>query len=189
MIYGNQWPIYAKQWDEMQILPNRLNEVNKVAHRLFASKIRYAAVEQATTVPWYMIAAIHERESGQDWKASLAQGDRWDRVSIHVPAGRGPFASWEAAAIDALHIDGLTLVKDWRLEKSLFYWEKYNGTGYFAHNLPSPYNWGATTIQKPGKYTGDGKWSFNTTDTQVGCAAILKALMAIDSTIQIVRET
>lgn len=187
--YASQWPIYAKQWDGMEIFPAHLNEVNGVAQRLFTAKSRYAAVEQATTVPWYMIACIHERESSQDWKASLAQGDRWDRVSIHVPAGRGPFASWEAAAIDALHLDGLTLVKDWRIEKTIYYWTKYNGWGYYAHNIPSPYVFGATNIQKAGKYVRDGVWSFNTMDTQIGCAAMLKQLMILDTTIIIQRES
>lgn len=186
--YASQWPVYAKQWDTMEILPARLNEVNSVAQRLFAAKTRYSAVEQATTVPWYMIACIHERESSQDWKASLAQGDRWDRVSTHVPAGRGPFASWEAAAIDALHLDGLTLVTDWRVEKTIYYWTKYNGWGYYAHNIPSPYVFGATTIQKPGKYIRDGIWSANTTDTQIGCAVMLKQIMILDPTISIQRE-
>ena len=49
--------------------------------------VRYRRV---TGVPWAAIAVIHERECSQDWKGSLAQGDPWDRVSVHVPAGQGP---------------------------------------------------------------------------------------------------
>src|SRR5438105_1724758 len=131
--YGSRWPTYAKQWDAMTILPARLSEVRQVAKRLADAKPRYQAVEKATGVPWYMIAAIHERESSQSWKASLAQGDPWDRVSTHVPRGRGPLKSWEAAAIDALELDGLTKVIDWRLEKILYFLELYNGWGYHSH--------------------------------------------------------
>lgn len=184
--YRSRWPIYAAQWDKMTI--TRPKEVLSVAKRLLAAKDRYLAVQQVTTVPWYMIAAIHERESSQDWKASLAQGDRWDRVSVHVPAGRGPFSSWEAAAIDALQLDGLTRVPEWRLEKIIYYWEVYNGWGYYAHGIPSPYNWGATNIQRPGKYIRDGVWSSTTMDSQIGCCAMLRAMQDLDKTIRPVRE-
>lgn len=64
-----------------------------IARSLVAAKERYQAVQGRTGVPWPVIAVIHERESSQSWGRSLAQGDPWDRVSTHVPAGRGPFAS------------------------------------------------------------------------------------------------
>src|SRR5262249_16550120 len=67
-----------------------------------AAKVRYQAVSAKTGVPWAAIAVVHERECSQNWSGSLAQGDPWNRVSVHVPAGRGPFRSWEEAAIDAL---------------------------------------------------------------------------------------
>src|SRR4051794_27772412 len=75
-----------------------------VARRLVAAntKSRYQTVAAKIGVPWPVIAVIHERESSQNWAASLAQGDPWNRVSVHVPAGRGPFRSWEDAAVDAL---------------------------------------------------------------------------------------
>jgi lysozyme family protein len=186
--YGSRWPIHAKQWDAMTILPARLSEVRQAAGRLVDAKPRYQAVEKATGVPWTMIAAIHERESSQSWKASLAQGDPWDRVSTHVPRGRGPFRSWEAAAIDALELDGLTKVIDWRLEKILYYLELYNGWGYFNHGVPSPYLWGATSIQKPGKYVADGVWSARAVDKQIGCAALIRAMMDLDASIKPIRE-
>src|SRR3954467_5552483 len=66
------------------------------------AKERYQAVSKQTGVPWPFIAVAHERESSQDWTASLAQGDPWNQVSKPVPAGRGPFKSWEEAAVDAL---------------------------------------------------------------------------------------
>src|SRR5882672_2241782 len=108
--YKQIWPIYAKQWNAMKL--TRPNETIDVASRLIApiAKTRYQAVEKITTVPWSFIAVAHEREGSQDWNTSLAQGDPWYKVSKHKPAGRGPFSSWEAAAIDALQLDGLTSV-------------------------------------------------------------------------------
>ena len=99
-----------------------------------------------------MIAAIHRRESDCDFDTYLGNGEPLDEVTTLVPAGRGPFDTWEEGAIDALTYDGLTEVTDWRLEKMLFHLEKYNGLGY--HNktppLPSPYLWAGTNIQEPG---------------------------------------
>src|ERR1700744_4310971 len=79
-------------------------DFTSIAHHLVAptAKARYQAVSIKTGVPWAVIAVIHERECSQDWAGSLAQGDPWNRISVHVPAGRGPFASWEDAAVDAL---------------------------------------------------------------------------------------
>lgn len=187
--YRSRWPEYARQWDTMIIKGDRVAQAQSVARKLVAAKDRYVAVEKLTGVPWYMIAVIHMRESSQDWKASLAQGDPWNKVSTHVPKGRGPFRSWEEAAVDALNIDGLAKVIDWRLEKIAYYLESYNGWGYFSHGVPSPYVWSWTNIQKPGKYTADGYWSPNATDTQPGCMALLKAMMALDQTIKPVRES
>lgn len=90
----------AQRWANAKTIRNFSN----VAFHLVApvAKQRYQAVEAKTDVPWEFIAVAHERESSQDWTASLAQGDPWNRFSVHVPAGRGPFKSWEDAAIDAL---------------------------------------------------------------------------------------
>src|SRR5262249_32689888 len=114
--YLLRWPDYAEQWDRMTIKPAVQGELNHFVRRALAGKERYLALEGRTGVPWWMIAIIAERESTQNWSRSLAQGDPWNRVSYNEPSGRGPFESWEAAAIDALHIDHLDEVQDWRLE-------------------------------------------------------------------------
>lgn len=184
--YRSRWPVYAHQWDAMTLL--RPAVLKAVAQRIVKAKARYQAIEQVSGVPWFWIGPVHMRESDQSWARSLAQGDRWDRVSVHVPAGRGPFSSFEAAAIDALQIEGLTQVKDWRLEKMLYFWEAYNGWGYFAHGLPSPYVFGGSSVQRPGKYVGDGRWSASTVDTQPGCASMLRAIMDLDPSVKPGRE-
>jgi lysozyme family protein len=96
------------------------------------AKARYQAVEAKTGVPWFVIAVIHERESSQDWTGSLAQGDPWNRVSVHVPAGRGPFKSWEDAAVDALVNcpPYAARNKDRSTGGLLTMLEQYNGVGY-----------------------------------------------------------
>jgi len=110
-----------------------------VAKRLIASepKARYQAVSVKTGVPWPFLAVAHERESSQDWNRSLAQGDPWSRVSVHVPAGRGPFRSWGDAAIDALVncSPHAARNKDWSIGGTLTMLEEYNGLGYLVAGL------------------------------------------------------
>lgn len=188
-IYGERWHVDAARWNEMVV--QRLAPAFAAARRLVApeAKAKYVRTEQATGVPWYAIAVIHERESSQDWQTNLSQGDRWDRVSTHVPKGRGPFASWEAAAEDALRLAKLDEVQDWRLEKILYHLEGYNGWGYAERGIASPYIWAGTNQYSRGKFNSDGHWSASTVDKQLGCAAMLKQMASLDPTITFVRES
>ena len=150
-----------------------------------AAKARYQTVEAKTGVPWFVIAVIHERESSQSWFASLAQGDRWDRKSVHVPANRGPFKSWEEAAIDALVSCAPYLArnKDWSIGGSLTRLEEYNGLGYASHGVPSPYLLAGTDQYHGGKYVRDGVYDPHAVDPQPGCAGLLLAMKALDPSI------
>jgi hypothetical protein len=101
---------------------------------------------------------------------------------VHVPAGRGPFVSWEAAAIDALvncppHA---ARNEDWSIGGTLAKLEEYNGLGYAARGRPSPYIWAGTDQYKSGKYVRDGVYDPNAVDAQPGCAGMLMALMSLD---------
>lgn len=170
-----------KRWADAKLTAN----YSGIAKALVGSKKRYQAVEAKTGVPWPVIAVIHERESSQNWGRSLAQGDPIDRVSVNVPRGRGPFASWEAAAIDALvncH-PFLARKRDWSVGGTLVNLEAYNGIGYAAKGRPSPYLWAGTNQYVSGKYVRDGVYDPNHVDRQPGCANLLKAMMAIDPTI------
>lgn len=190
----------AKRWAVAKITPSRLTEVKIVAHKLTLpdAKSRYQAIEAATGVPWFVVAVIHEREAGGRWDRQLGQGDPLGpHASTHVPRGRGPFLTHpgDVPGNDAFHrgaIDALTNCapyaarwKDWTAGGALTLLETYNGTGYEDyHHECSPYDWGATDQEEEGKYTGDGKYSANVWDTQVGCAAMLKGMMALDPSIK-----
>ncbi len=189
----------AVRWSKCEILPNRAAEVNAVAKRLVApdAKARYQAISEATSVPWFIIAVIHEREASQNWNCQLGQGDPLGEVSRHVPKGRGPFFNhpddpplhdaFFRGAVDALVNCPPQAARwtDWSIGGALTLLVLYNGTGYEDyHAEPSPYDWGATTIEQHGKYIRDGVWSAAAWDNQIGCAALLKAMMAIDPSIQ-----
>jgi len=188
MLYGRKWHEYADQWDRMMIKRDRVKEFNKIAEYALAHRGIYTAIEGRTGVPWPMIAILHRRESDADFNTYLGNGQPLNRKTTIVPKGRGPFSSFEEGAIDALQYDKLTSVKDWRLEKILFYCEAFNGAGYNNRGLPSPYVWGGTNIQQPGKYVSDGRWNGKTWDSQPGCAPILKTIMMMDLNIEFKRE-
>lgn len=171
----------AARWARAKLTRN----MTPVAQRLVAAKARYQAVSAKTGVPWFVIAVIHMRESSQSWSRSLAQGDPWNQVSVRVPRGRGPFKSWEEAAIDALvkcH-PYLARRKDWSLGGTLQALEEYNGIGYALKGRPSPYVWAGTNQYAAGKYVADGRYDPSHVDTQPGCAAMILAMMQIDPTI------
>jgi len=173
----------AKRWQNAKL--TRGPEFTPVAKRLFAAKDRYKAVEARTGVPWFFIACAHQRESSQDFSTSLAQGDPWNEVSKHVPAGRGPFPSWEAAAYDALVNCAPYAAKneDWSAGGTMTMMERYNGLGYANKGIPSPYVWSGTDQYVKGKYVADGVFNPNTVDKQLGCAGIILALMKLDPSI------
>lgn len=175
----------GRRWQNCRVTPSLMPTVHAVAERLVSAKPRYQEVESKTGVPWAIIAVIHERESSQSWRASLAQGDPWNRVSIHVPAHRGPFPSWEAAAEDALIICPPHAAKwtEWTIGGALCLLEQYNGLGYANRGLPSPYVWASTDQYHSGKYIADGHFDPSAVDHQLGCAALLSSMMAIDATI------
>jgi lysozyme family protein len=172
------------RWSKVRINPNRDSLFTSVARRLTnpTAVARYKAVETRTGVPWWFIAVVHEREASQAWTKSIAQGDPWNRVSTHVPAGRGPFKSWEDAAVDALVncAPYAARNKDWSPGGALTLLEKYNGLGYAKRGKPSPYIWAGTNQYVSGKYVADGVYNPSAVDKQLGCAGLLLKMGAFD---------
>lgn len=195
MRYSEYWPICAKRINELDILPNRRAEIEKDARFALAPQNRaiYERIEQVTNVPWYWSASVHRRESDSDFNTYMGNGQSLSRVTTIVPKGRGPFTGPDAfirGAIDAYNIDGLTkVVPPWPVEKLCYWAEIFNGPGYWARGLPSPYIYGASDIQVRGKFTSDGSFDPNHWDTQPGVASILWMIGHLDPSIHYTRET
>lgn len=173
----------GRRWAAAKL--TRAPEFGPVAKRLVAAKQRYVTVQNKTGVPWFFIAVVHERESSQNFNGQLGQGDPLHSVSVHVPAGRGPFSTWEESAFDALvNCNPFSArCKDWSIGSLLTECEKYNGLGYANKGVPSPYVWSGTDQYHSGKYVRDGVYDPNVVDKQLGCAGLLMAMMALDSSI------
>lgn len=100
--------------------------------------------------------------------------------TTHVPAGRGPFSTWEAGAVDALEHIGLSGRPVWNIPLSLELGERFNGEGYFEYhpNTLDPYLWSYTDLYVVGKYGSDGHFDPFLVDQEAGMAAIFKELQA-----------
>lgn len=174
---------YVNAYAQMEIDPGCETRVQTAALTVRRGMARYEVVELATGIPWYFIGAIHHMEASCDFTRCLHNGERiigTGKKTTLVPAGRGPFATWEKSAIDALKMRNLHLVQHWTLGEMLLQAERYNGLGYLKYHPAenSPYLWACTTINDGnGKYIADNKWS-ETADAngQVGLAAIINEL-------------
>jgi lysozyme family protein len=190
MRYSAIWPQYAVWWDRMTINADRRHEFANDAKVAIDHKGVYQSIETLTGVPWALIAVIHKREGDANFNTYLGNGQSLIHRTTIVPKGRGPFLGSHASidgAVDALKLDGLTDVKDWRLEKQLFWATGFNGWGYGMK--PSPYIWGGTNIQLPGKYIRDHVFDPHVMDPQPGVAPLLATIAQLDLSVKFVRET
>ncbi|MEI6674451.1 MAG: peptidoglycan-binding protein [Verrucomicrobiota bacterium] len=172
------------RWKAAAVDPLHAFEARQIASRIVANRARYYAVAQMAMVPWHVIAALHNMESGGSFRHHLHEGSPLAGRTRYVPKGRpvagSPPFRWEISAADALAYDHMAAVY-WRsLDCALYACERYNGTGYLRNHAetPTPYLWAGTSIERPGKYVADGKWSSTARSSQIGIAALWKELEA-----------
>lgn len=178
---------YREMWDAMRVTRNV--PALEAARRTIANKGRYEQVADATGVPWFFIAVVHNLESGGDFEKHLHNGDSLARRTWRVPAGRpathsGPF-TFEESAADALRLKNLHRITDWSIERIGYEFERYNGFGYRLHHpdTPSPYLWAGSSHYERGKYVRDGVWDANAVSQQIGAFVLLRSLMQLDPSI------
>jgi len=176
--------VNAARWHSVTIPKHRQHEARVVAARIQRNLTRYEAVSKSTGVPAHVIAALHNMEASGSFQKHLHEGSSLQFRTRYIPKGRpktgNPPFSWEHSANDALLYDRMHL-KNWRdIGPALSACEGYNGWGYakFRPATPSPYLWAGTSIERPGKYIADGKWSHTARSSQIGVAAIWKTLGA-----------
>lgn len=176
---------YTALWDGVQIKMDRKTAMEAAANKVAAGRRHYEAISAAVGVPWWFIGFLHLRESDCNFACHLHNGDPLVRGKTRlVPANRPPWPprngktyTFEESAEDALQMKGLHKITDWSIERILFEAERFNGFGYAFKGIPSPYVWGGTNKQQPGKYVADGVFSRTTWDVQPGVAAVLKILL------------
>jgi lysozyme family protein len=173
-------PEYTHLLAQMKI--TRVNDVDATAERLlkYVDAGHYDAGCKATGVPIIVAAASFEREASSNFNLNPAQGWPLHEKSKWTPYN-GPFDDWTTAQIAAYKIDGLDKIgaANWSWEYGCYEEEGFNGWGYRNHGIPSPYLFGGTNIQKPGKYTSDGRFDASVMDTQLGVIPIMLRMVQI----------
>ena len=171
---------YSDLFNRCKIAPNKMAEVEDVVERILQYQNRYASIAAQSSVPWYVIAVIHNMECGLDFTKHLHNGDSLKRRTVNVPAGRPktgqPPFTFELSALDALKYDKLTEWKDWSIGGICYTLEGFNGWGYRAHKINSPYLWSYSNLYTGGKYVADNKWSGTAVSRQCGAAVILRSM-------------
>lgn len=136
----------------------------------------------------YVLGTLHFKEASGSFAGVLHNGEKiigTGKKTTLVPAGRGPFSSWEEAAIDAINLNGKRWAKlragSTDIGEILYAMERFNGTGYISgagKNETTPYLWACSNVNDDaGKYVRDGVFDPSaTTQKAVGAALILKEL-------------
>lgn len=150
--------------------------------RALANQSRYERVAEPMGIPWQWVAAIHERESGSNFKTYLHNGDPLGVPTTHVPAGK-MFYEWEPAAADALAMMR-PLAQQMGINASsldmpalMALAEFYNGLGYRNREAVSPYVYSGTNHYTGGKITVDkGPINPKVKDAQLGVVEMILTL-------------
>jgi lysozyme family protein len=155
---------------------------NKVAN-ILDHKERYEFIAHKFINPglrWYHIGIFHDLECEQNFLKYLGNGQSLKHRTTIVPKGRGPFASFEAGAIDAIKIQGIDNIQDWSIGGALYTIETFNGLGYEKyHNMNSPYLFAGTQHYTKGKYDKDGHFNPELVSSQIGAALLLRELLKV----------
>lgn len=180
-------PNQADRWEAAQADPRASIRLDKAVALFERNEGRYQKIANMRpgTVPSVVLFCLHLRESDNNFRTNPGQGDTLLHRTIHVPRGRIPAPAqppftFEDAATDAYFVTDHLDKRDWRhLAGALQAMEAFNGLGYqHPGRPPSPYLWAATTIERPGKYVADGRFSPTARDSQLGCCAVLKRMQS-----------
>lgn len=162
----------------------RKDEALKVAGRLLQNKVIYQEIEASTKIPWYLIASIHSKECSARMDRYLGNGQRLDQVTTIVPKGRGPFKSFAEGAIDALRtqehlVRSIDISDGWSMAECLWFAMRYNGTGYNARGMNSPYVFCGTSAYTRGGYPRDGHFDPNHVVKNIGVYPLMWGIKQI----------
>jgi len=153
--------------------------LSRICTAAITNSTLYSVVERKSCIPWPVIAAIHYRESDQDFKRHFHNGDPLTARTVHVPQGRpatgSPPFTWIDSATDALN-GGLWRPHNWAIEDCLEFMERYNGVGYQKRGINSPYVWDFTNQYTSGLFISDGTFDANKKESRAGGAAFLIGL-------------
>lgn len=174
-------PDYKKLFETMEIHPDKITYIKKVAANIELGKHKYMQVSEVIGCPWQVVGVIHSLECNLNFSKHLHNGDPLTSRTVNYPPnrplrGEPPF-SWTESAIDALIFDEFDKIKDWGIANTLFRLNLYNGfNGYNKRGINSPYLFSFTNHYTKGKYVADGVFDPEAVSKQIGAAPLLKIL-------------
>jgi lysozyme family protein len=170
-------PDFRELYQTAHVKPELRSALATVVTKAVQNRAQYEQISSGTTVPWWMVAAIHQKECGMRFDCHLHNGDPLSARTVRVPPGRplqpDPPYTFVQSAIDALHGEQKKFPQTWDVVGALSFAEHYNGTGYRRQNVYSPYVWGGTQHYTTGHYIADGKFDPMAIAKAPGVAAIL----------------
>lgn len=153
---------------------------------------QYRELADAVGVPAVLLSALDLREDDCNPRSGIGQGDPWNRVSVHVPRGKGPFGSRLQANIFYVrydHLDSLAGLDPptWTWAFSVYKANAWNGWGPNMHGRHSGYVWSGTSVYDEqtdgvvpgGKYVADGRWDPGARDEQPGTLPVMLELARV----------
>ena len=182
LAYERGEDLRVQRFLDAEVKKQYIPQVDKIIRRILLNQKVNRCVDKKTSTPWYVIAALHNMESSGSFRHHLHEGSPLTRRTRWVPRGRPktgtPPFTWEESAVDALRYDRMGDKRWAYLFDTLWAVQGYNGTGYWRYHrsTPTPYLYAKTSIEKPGKYVSDGKWSSTAISKQIGVAAIWKRM-------------
>ncbi|MFC0220557.1 hypothetical protein ACFFJ7_19450 [Pseudochelatococcus lubricantis] len=172
---------YETLFARARILDNWKGTVAWYVAKIRKGRARYEAVAEKSGVPWWFIAIVHGMEASFSFTGHLHNGDPLAARTVQVPKGRpkvwNPPSDWNSSALDALEIEGFFHQPDWSLARVLYRFEGFNGYGYHALGINSPYLWSFSDQWTKGKFVADHKFDPNAASKQCGAAVMLRALV------------
>jgi len=182
---------YRELWDSVSFLTEHEPDIKQNADKIIKNKEKYKQVANdiGLKFPWVVVGLIHMMEASFNFDRNLHNGEPWNKKTVFVPKGRGPFSSWEEAAVDAICLQVSIMPEIWTIESIAFFLEQYNGLGYAKyHDVNSPYLWSFSNHGiGVGKYPSDGKYSREAVSDQCGAMVVLK-YMEINKLIEIMED-
>jgi uncharacterized protein (TIGR02594 family) len=170
-------PDAAELYLSAQVDGARRSAIATVLNRIAGHRALYEEAALRTSVPWWLIACLHHKESGLRFDRHLHNGDPLEARTVNVPRGRLPDSeppyTWVQSCTDALRMKQNSMPEVWDVAGSLNFAERYNGLGYRSKGVYSPYLWCATNHYTRGHYVADHRFDPDAVAKNPGAAALL----------------
>jgi len=174
-------PKYESRFASAQVRADKRSVVAWHVGMIRRGRARYEAVQAATGAPWWFVGIVHAMEAAFSFSGHLHNGDPLSAKTVQVPRNRPPTwnppSDWLSSAIDAITFQGHAHQQDWSLARTLYRFEGYNGYGYYAKGIASPYLWSFSNHYTKGKFVRDHQYDANFVSKQCGAAVMLRALI------------